>query len=497
MTLAVGGFTACNSEVEVKTVLPSSAVVRTFSLAPDSKILPHLDSVFFSIDLYTGEIYNADSLPYGTRTSKLIPVILTDDAQIVELSVPRPGNVDSVYNYLENTTDSVDFSNGPVKIRVVSYDGKTERNYSVRVNVHTVPTDTMVWERLEKGNLPTTLNAVTGQHTTQSPDGVFYCLTEYNGKYCMATTTDPSGTWSVAEITLPFNADINSLTATTQYLYLADKGGNLYYSTDKGVAWTATGHVVADVIGAYGSQVLASTKVEGTWCVLEYPTEILRPVPDGFPVRNTSQAVSITYEMSLTPQLVITGGRNASGKAINTTWGYDGTGWADITKRPLPYALENLSMAPYFEVKQDTTSWRVDKRTTILVAMNGNNEAGVPNDTVYMSKDFGMHWEKAPANMQVSTKALPSRTHAQIFPFTLTKHAQKAPAVFGSRWQTAVINWADTGYGRRSVRSRATAAITEWEVPYLYLFGGVNADGATLNTVYRGAITSLTLKPLQ
>lgn len=78
---------SCNSDSTTEYELSSSALVRSFSLASNDSILANLDSVFFSIDLYTGQIYNADSLPFGTRIQALTPTILTDGASVIELSV--------------------------------------------------------------------------------------------------------------------------------------------------------------------------------------------------------------------------------------------------------------------------------------------------------------------------------------------------------------------------------------------------------------------------
>ena len=47
------------------------------------------------------------------------------------------------------------------------------------------------------------------------------------------------------------------------------------------------------------------------------------------------------------------------------------------------------------------------------------------------------------------------------------------------------------------IQTLATKPITEWNVPYIYMFGGVNAEGQTLNTLYRGVINQLRFKPLQ
>ena len=109
--LAAMGFAGCNSEKEdIATVSYSSVAVEGFSLAADDSVLANLDSVFFTIDLNNALIFNADSLPVGTDVSKLVVKVNTTSVGGVELIVPRPGMTDSVYNYLANQHDSIDFS---------------------------------------------------------------------------------------------------------------------------------------------------------------------------------------------------------------------------------------------------------------------------------------------------------------------------------------------------------------------------------------------------
>ena len=49
----------------------TSTLVSAFSLKANTKIMAHLDSVKFTIDQDRGVIYNADSLPRGTRINAL------------------------------------------------------------------------------------------------------------------------------------------------------------------------------------------------------------------------------------------------------------------------------------------------------------------------------------------------------------------------------------------------------------------------------------------
>ena len=67
-------FTSCNSDSDSSDseVIYGSTQVKSFKLKANSNVLSGLDSVFFSIDLVNAQIYNADSLPFGTKTDKLV-----------------------------------------------------------------------------------------------------------------------------------------------------------------------------------------------------------------------------------------------------------------------------------------------------------------------------------------------------------------------------------------------------------------------------------------
>lgn len=456
---------SCNSEDESKDILPSSATVRSFSLVKNDNVLPNLDSVFFSIDLYTFEIFNADSLPYGTPTNKLTPVILTNGASVIQLTVTNENGTEKTYNYLENSTDTIDFTN-PVRMRVVSYDGQNERNYTVRVNVHQVPTDTLVWQRIGQTSLPSAFSSVNEQHSSMSPSGTYFCITRYQSEYSVAYSTDPGSGWKSAKVNMSFNPSIDTFTATNDGLYILDQEGNLHRSNDNGVTWSATGDTGRWLLGAYGSSLIGTDLNDNQWFIKNYSTGQIQMCPSNFPVTNSSNATSVQFEMAASPQVIITGGKSADGNLLPDSWGFDGQNWVKLSRKSLPEGLENMTIVPYFCLESDTTSWRVNDSKSVLLAMCGNRLDGSINETIYMSGDFGLSWAQAPAYMQLSSSVVPPRTKAQAFPFT-------------------------------GIRSRATGPIEEWEVPYIYLFGGVNAFGATYNTLFRGVITALTFAPLQ
>ena len=59
-------------DVQYDVYSTTSTLVSTFALKPNTKILANLDSVKFTIDQERGVIYNADSLPRGTRINALL-----------------------------------------------------------------------------------------------------------------------------------------------------------------------------------------------------------------------------------------------------------------------------------------------------------------------------------------------------------------------------------------------------------------------------------------
>ena len=96
--------TACNSDSESNVITYSSASTLISSVKISSSKSPYdkLDSVYFSIDQVEARIFNADSLPFGTRQTCFTPEITTNNASKVELYIPRENNTDTIIDYLNN-----------------------------------------------------------------------------------------------------------------------------------------------------------------------------------------------------------------------------------------------------------------------------------------------------------------------------------------------------------------------------------------------------------
>lgn len=482
-------FGACNSDsVTTDPYLPNSCQLTKFALSKDTTVCIGLDTVFFSIDQIRGEIFNADSLPMGAKINKLVPRISVETASVLEIIEPRPGKSDSIHNYIEHPGDSIDFSNGPVRLRIVSADGQATCSYNVRVLVHKSNPDTLVWSRLERAGLPSVFTVVTDQGTAHTADKL-YCLTHYDGKYCMATATDPSGVWQYSTPVFSFTPVLYSLTATDKALYILDDKGNLMTSTD-GNSWSATGQQWSSIYGAHLNKLLGVANRNGSWKVVTYPEVSENDIPDGFPVSGASQTTTYTFEMSDEPQTVITGGRRADGTLSGVTWGYDGNSWACITRKPLPEALENAVVIPYFTVDLNYNTWKFTERS-VLIAMFGRTANGALNDTVYTSSDLGVHWQKADKLLQQAA-VIPGRVDARAFNYKQTLHVSRSQA---NGWVNIPLKRPAAEFVSAPMVT-AVKPVSEWECPYIYLFGGYNAEGTFYNTMYRGVIQRFTFIPI-
>ena len=114
-----------------------------------------------------------------------------------------------------------------------------------------------------------------------------------------------------------------------------------------------------------------------------------------------------------------------------------------ISTKPLPAALSGIAMVPF------TTFRIIDVinvlRYSSMLAIGGTDGSTVSR-TVYVSNDYGMAWAEGGSLIQLP---------------------DYMPAVHGA--QAFVEDETLTA-------SRATRPITEWQCPYIYLFGGTRPD---------------------
>lgn len=459
--VAMTGFVACGGDdPETDEYISSSTAITGFSLQKNDKELVNLDSVFFSIDLVNAKIYNADSLPFGTNVSRIPVTITTNGCKALTITQSEEGKEDVVVDYLNNSTDSIDFTK-KVTISMTSINGLYTRDYDVRVNVHLQKPDSMRWAQVDRRQLPTSFTVAADQRTVEI-DGTTYCLTRSGSAYCIAVSTDLENyKWTYKTPAFGMTPDVKSFTSTSEALYILSTDGDLYRSTD-GESWTSCSTKMTTLITGYESTLLGLKKEGDAYYHVTYPATTSVPVAATFPVSGMSQGVTITSTWSPIPQVLIIGGRCADSSLTGAVWGFDGKEWACLSNNYIP-AAEGVTFFPYFSFKTFTNKWTVSKYSA-LIAFGGRTADGSLSKTVYISLDNGINWKKGDSLIQLP---------------------EYIPAMMNSQ---AIVNAA--------ILSRYSSPITEWECPYVHLFGGQNASSTLYNTVWRGVINRLESKPV-
>ncbi len=485
--LGGGVMASCNSESDPVTMEEfeyNNLMVSSFSLKKNDSIISNLDSVFFSIDLNNALIYNADSLPKGTRIDRLQVSMTLPTVQEANLVYRTSEGKDSTVNYLTNPNDSIDFSNGPVMLKLKSYSGNAERTYQIKVNVHEMMPDSLYWNKSAVCPLPTSLQSVTAQRTIMF-DGKVAVFTTDGTDVCMALNANPydDSAWETSSVTLPVSGDITSISSLGATLYITD-GTTLWQSTDKAATWTATSGLMSHIYGACGDMLLGVRKdADGKYWHTSYPVSNETEVPDGCPVSGTSLPIVYTSEWSYTPMMLILGGYTASGELTGTMWGYEGGEWACVSNVGIP-AAESPVFFPYFTFSE-SGAWSVNSYTTLFAISEGKT---------YISRNRGINWQLGDASLQLPDY-MPVLTGAQgiVVPNTMTASVEPASA---SSWREMPVKALPSWLKVETSGSRVSSPIESWDCPYIYIFGGKTADGAMSNTVWRGVINRLSFKPI-
>lgn len=484
-------FTACNSDSPTyETEIVSNVGVRSFKLTKNDSVLANLDTVFFTIDLNKALIFNADSLPYGTRTDTLVPVIsMMDAVSKMELRVPKGDGTDSVYDYLESQTHVIDFSKGPVKLYVKSQYSDLDRTYTISVNVHKEKSDSLAWGETARTDIPTLFQNITSQRTVRTADAT-YCLTSDGSSYCMSKRADATQPWESYNVTLPQNALPWTFAATDDALYILAQSA-LYRSADSGLTWSDTGIAMNHIYGAYGNRLIGNVDKDGARYSTEYPASELKPLPEGMPVEGTSPTISYSFKLGEAPIMTFIGGRDADDNLSADTWAFDGSDWARITTAPLPDGLEEMCLVPYFTFTVNSVF--VATEHSVFLAFGGT-DGEVNNRTVYISSDFGRTWKKGGESIQFPSY-IPALRQAQALVETLTLGSRSADEwirfapEYRAATGTSLMPFASSG-------SRATEPVTTWECPYIYLYGGYSDGDVPSSYIWRGTLNRFSFKPI-
>ena len=491
LALLMGTLSSCNkkTETEEEVYMPaSSVVVNSFSVKgkTDSKSKVRVDSVFFSIDLNHGVIFNADSLPVGTDVTRLVPVISYASSASAVTITQTGGKYTGEIDYKKNPSDSVDFS-GKVVLKITAEDEKTTRSYDIKVNVHKMVPDSLTWDRLAVTPMPSRMGAPKQQKTVGYRDTSYTLLKEADDSYTLAVAIDLlSGDWSKQTPSFDFVPDVRTLNATKDQLYLLDTAGTLHTSAD-GLTWDNTGATWTNIIGAYDDVMLGLRSEGGSLVHTCWPadagySEI--PVIDGFPVSDYSEFVQFSNRWTTLPIGFLAGGRVADGSFSDKVWGFDGDHWAVLSDGMLP-ALAGATIVPYYVYRKTSSSF-VQTEFSVWLLIGGLCEGGEFNRTVYASYDNGVNWYAVDTSMQLPDH-FPSLWNLDGIVAEWPKQA------------SLTDNWTSTASRGLPGMARLKYEVEDyevyWDCPYIYIFGGETERGNLNDEIWRGVLNRLTFMP--
>lgn len=253
----VGTMTSCVKNDDEEATLYDDTAITSFSLTSGTQYKHTLSSkgedsiyavsantilanCFFSIDHYTGEITNKDSLPMGIDASKLLCSVSTYHNGVPYL-VPLEAGPELVLQ----ATDTVSFLSART-IRVVSTNGQNSRTYTVKVNVHKEEGDEFTWHKMS------VLDAIKDVETIESAllgNRLLVFALKANVTEIYAITADNPDTWKKLNTTLTAQAINSKGVVRGDTLFIADDG-MVKYSLD-GETYTplATTNVPVAILG--------------------------------------------------------------------------------------------------------------------------------------------------------------------------------------------------------------------------------------------------------
>lgn len=337
----------------------------------------------------TALVYNVDSLPFGTELDSLVAsfyfktsigyAVFYSDSDTVVLS----------------TTDTLNFTQRPCLLYVLSEDQKHEQYYHIYVNVHKVDPDLYVWncstDKLFDGNKDVHAEYFHDQICLFAQDGLGACLfTSADGRQ-----------WSAAQqpVGLPKESNVRQIIKGDNYLYYAE-GTTLYRSAD-GLHWTAQDcsslglslesmlFYYHDLVWAVASDAAGSlffTTMQEDGEMTKQEIDGMSSLDEHFPISDFS---SLTFEgKSGRLRAMIMGGHDKAGNALNSRWNIE---WVQESATSGYYRMENFTIEqPSFApLTGASLVWYDDH---ILMFGGADQNTTIGTYPILESIDEGMNW---------------------------------------------------------------------------------------------------------
>ena len=391
-------LSSCLNSDDQEYEIPKDCQITAFSVAHDSILGGKLDTVKFVIDQVRGEIYNPDSLPFGTEIEKVL-CTLSFASGVASVEAVQDALPDSTL-YI-STEDSLDFSQ-PVLIKTKGYDGALNtKPYRVWVNIHQVVPDSMSWELYASNVLGFPVKeqkVITWGEENNESYYMYVRGTDASKGYSLyiSSVSDAKSWTELALSGLPAGeVRLSQMTEFEGALFVPTTQGALYRSVG-GQDWTLVeqNYFVKTLLGAIEAVNDGSLKqpsflsaIVDNNGVLSFASlnedlkewQVGEAVYDNFPVTGFGSLASYSSS-SKQNSLTVVAGKDKDGRLLNSAWStMNGYQWALLTD------IES----DYFDKREGVMLSAYDDKFCLIGGIGESNKAF---KDIYFSIDRGVTW---------------------------------------------------------------------------------------------------------
>lgn len=352
--------------------------------------IPGLDGAKFTLE---GDslIVNLDSLPFQTRIDSVFPAFSfkSSAGQYLVMRDTIGTGLDTV---ALTGNDTIDF-NRVLKVVNFAADGKTQKYYYVKVNVHQVEPELYVWSR--KVNQIYN-HSSTVQKAVFFKNKFFFYISSEGSNYLYTSTN--AGNWNSESISgLPDNdCNFRNIAAFKDKLYFVHQNGNVYSSAD-GYNWVTlnpgvSGYTIVNLLFELDNQLWSVFRNQTTLkCYFGTSTDgaswtINAMIPNDFPVKDYA-AHSFRSRSNMTKALVLSG-RDPHGKLLSSVWSVQKNVFNEY--KWVNFAEDNQSL----DTMAGASIISYDDKLLLFGGFKDGND-NLADTTYWESIDEGLSWRRA------------------------------------------------------------------------------------------------------
>lgn len=184
----------------------------------------------FTINQLSGSIYNNDSLPYRTDVKK-VSVSMSATGTYITYKLQDRNGKDSICTW--SSTDSLDFTK-PMAFTVYAANGIANKTYQVKINVHQVDPDSLIWNKIENTNYPG--KSISGKQKALLFENKVFVFADASPQVMVSYATNADAWSTLTSLEgLDSKADYSSVTVFNNKLFII--AGGAVYSSGNGINW--------------------------------------------------------------------------------------------------------------------------------------------------------------------------------------------------------------------------------------------------------------------